>query len=168
MHICQFNYRSISNNCKGSNHWNIIRHMNKCIENQGPSHLLNIGIYSFSYLKQTHSKWNLQSSQTRSVGAWQCLTSGQHGPKHHFQINSLTCRRIETQSQLLHSVHHIFWVVLILTQEILTWVSLSSPALSQNTRVWWENMQSRCSVSLHVDSSASTTTTLLSPFLALV
>lgn len=115
MHICQFNYRSISNNCKGSNHWNIIRHMNKCIENQGPSHLLNIGIYSFSYLKQTHSKWNLQSSQTRSVGAWQCLASGQHGPKHHFQINSLTCWRIETQSQLLHSVHHIFWVVLILT-----------------------------------------------------
>lgn len=125
MHICWLCYRS-TNNCKGNNHWNIIRYMNKDIKNWEPSNPKYRNLHIFLFKTNMFKMKPFQNSQMWPVDAWQCLTSGWHGPKYPSQINSLTCWMIQTTSQLLHSVHFIFWVVLILTQKILNCVSLSS------------------------------------------
>lgn len=159
---------STSNNCRGSNHWSIIRHMNKYMEKGGPSQLLNIGFYSLSYLKQTCSKWDLQSSQTRPVDAWQ-LTSGQRSPKHPFWRNSFTCWMMWIQSQLLPSIHHIFWVVCTLTQKTYSCISLPTPCSFPKHNHLVQNHAKRVlGVTTYGDPSQHNTATLLSPFVVLV
>lgn len=115
------------------------------------------------------SKWDLQSSQIRPVDAWQCLTSGQHSPKCPFQRSSLTCWMMGTQSQLLPSIHHIFWVVHILTQKTYSCISLSSPcSFPKHKYLLWNHAKQVLCVTSWGHPSQHNTATLLSPFVVLV